>query len=135
MKIDVRQIPLGGLDLKEDLPASGLDLETEIVKFSGPVKARARVSRITNAVTVELSLSGTIRMICGRCLNEFETGFKKDLVLNYPVDNTGTIIDLDPDIREEIIFDYPIKPLCQPGCNGLCLKCGKDLNQGVCGCN
>jgi uncharacterized protein len=43
-------------------------------------------------------------------------------------------IDLNPDIREEIILVYPIKPLCSIDCKGLCPKCGKNLNEGKCNC-
>ena len=128
MKIDINKIPLEGLTLEEQVNPSVLDLETDIVKFSGPIKIKAEVSKITNAITVSLSLNGLIHLNCSRCLKEFEVGLKKDLRLNYQVNRTEPIIDLDQDIREEIILDYPIKPLCNPDCRGLCPKCGKNLN-------
>lgn len=134
MKIDINQIPFEGITQEEYVVASQLDLETDIVKFRGPVKIKADISRITNAVTVELALSASMHMNCGRCLNEFEIGFKKNLKLNYSVDKLEPIIDLDPGIREEIILDYPIKPLCNPNCKGLCPECGKNLNEGDCSC-
>ena len=71
---------------------------------------------------------------CSRCLADFKIDYKKDIDLNYPVNNLEPTIDLDPDIREEIILDYPLKPLCRPNCKGLCLKCGKNLNEGGCTC-
>ena len=134
MKIDINKIPLEGLTLEEEVNPSGLDLETDIVKLLEPIKIRAGVSKITNAVTVNLSLSGSIHLNCSRCLREFNVALKKILRLNYHVDRTEPIIDLDQDIREEIILDYPIKPLCNPDCKGLCPKCGKNLNEGGCSC-
>jgi uncharacterized protein len=92
------------------------------------------VSRITNAVTVDVTMNAPIEACCSRCLNDFEIYFKKNIELNYPVDNLEPFIDLDPDIREEIILDYPLKPLCKPDCKGLCPKCGKNLNEGGCSC-
>lgn len=135
MKIDINKIPFEGLTLEEKVNPSGLDLETDIVKLLEPIKIRAEVSKITNAVTVNLSLSGSMHLNCSRCLREFNVALKKILRLNYHVDRTEPIIDLDQDIREEIILDYPIKPLCNPDCKGLCPKCGKNLNEGNCGCN
>lgn len=134
MKIDINKIPLEGVILEEEVSASALDLETDIVKFSGPLKIRADVSKITNAVTVELSLSGTMHLNCSRCLNEFNTGLKKGLRLNYQVDKAMSVINLDQDIKEEVILDYPLKPLCNDDCKGLCPKCGKNLNEKTCGC-
>ena len=128
MKIDINKIPLEGLTLEEKVSPSALDLETDTVKLSGPIKIRAEVSRVTNAVTVGLSLSGSILLSCSRCLKEFNVALKKIPRLNYQVDKSEPIIDLDQDIREEIILDYPIKPLCNPDCKGLCPKCGKNLN-------
>jgi len=135
MKIDINRIPLEGLILEEKVSPSALDLETDTVKFSRAfIKIRAEVSKITNAVTVNLSLSGSILLNCSRCLKEFNVALKKILRLNYQVDKSEPIIDLDQDIKEEIILDYPIKPLCDPDCKGLCPKCGKNLNEGGCSC-
>ena len=150
MKIDINKIPLEGLTLEEEVNPSGLDLETDIVKFLEPIKIRAEVSKITNAVTVNLSLSGSMHLNCSRCLREFNVALKKILRLNYQVNKSEPIIDtstslechgersrtidLDQDIREEIILDYLIKPLCNPDCKGLCPKCGKNLNEGGCSC-
>ncbi len=120
--------------MREEALASQLDLETDIIKFHGPLSIEAEVSRITNAVTVNLALRGLGYVRCSRCLDEFEIDFRKNLRLNYPVEKSDTTLDLDPDIREEIILDYPIKPLCSPGCKGLCSRCGKNLNEGSCNC-
>lgn len=134
MKIKVNQIPSDGLIVEEDILASELDLETEVTRFSGPIKARARVYRITNAVSVDLNLIGQAYMTCARCLGEFKVDLSKDLKLNYSVDPRQQFVDLDQDIREELILDYPVKPLCSPTCKGLCPKCGNNINEGGCNC-
>ena len=54
MKIDINKILLEGLTLEEEVNPSAL-VRTDIVKFLEPVKIR--VSKITNAVTVNLSLA------------------------------------------------------------------------------
>jgi len=134
MKIRIAQITPEGITLEENVAASSLDLETDTVKFRGPVDIKAEASRITNAVSVDLRLSGLMSLVCSRCLNEFEVELKKKLKLNYPVDKDQQVIDLGPDIREEIILDYPMQPLCTVNCRGLCPKCGKNLNEGGCSC-
>lgn len=134
MNIDVNRIPQQGLFLQESIDVKKLNLDTELLKFARPVKAEARVSRITNTVNIELVLSTLINATCSRCLEEFTIDFKKELQLNYIGDKSKNLIDLNPAIAEEIILDFPMRPLCKPDCLGLCPKCGKDLNQGKCNC-
>ena len=120
--------------VREGIKSLELELDTDVFRFSGPIRAEAQVSRITNAVTVHLKLEVKAHGICCRCLNDFEISLNKNLRLNYPADKSEPVIDLDPDIRQEIILDYPMKPLCKPNCQGLCPKCGKNMNEGGCSC-
>jgi len=47
----------------------------------------------------------------------------------------GKVIDLDPILREEVLLALPGYPVCREGCKGLCSVCGKNLNEGECGCD
>lgn len=134
MKLNIQQIPFEGIEISERVSAAALQLETENVRFTEPLEVKAQLSRITNAIVAKVALSSKIKLICGRCLSEFTVDFDKKLKLEYAVDKGELLIDLDPDIREEIILDYPVKPLCKPECKGLCIKCGKNLNEGPCKC-
>lgn len=134
MKININKIPLEGLTLEEEVNPAKLDLDTDIVKFRDPVKITAQVSKITNALTADLTLNFSLYMDCSCCLNGFKAEFKKNLQLNYSVSNLEPVIDLNPDIRDEIILDYPMRPLCSIDCKGLCQRCGKNLNEGKCNC-
>jgi len=134
VKITINQVPAEGLYIKEELDPKELDLDTALIKFGSPLELAARITRITNALTVDLNIRGRIFADCSRCLNEFEWVFDKDVALNYPLETSDVFIDLNPEIREEIILDYPIKPLCSVNCKGLCLKCGKNKNEGGCNC-
>jgi len=136
VKININQIPPEGLALEGEIVAAELELaaDTDIVRFKEPIRIKAQILRITNAVTVNLILAGSMYAICSRCLNEFVIGLKKNSKLNYAVNKLELTIDLDPAIREEIILDYPIKPLCSPECKGLCPRCGQSLNEGGCSC-
>ena len=134
MKIDTRKIPDEGLTLTEEFSPKELDLDTEVIKFSGPLKAKAVISKSYGAVGVVLTLAAPMVINCSRCLEEINTGFNRQLELHYAVDKLEPVIDLDPDLREEIILSYPINPLCDAGCKGLCPKCGHNLNEGGCNC-
>jgi len=134
VKITINQVPVEGLYLEEQISSGQLDLETDLIKFRSPVKVKAQITRITNALSVDLNIRVNIFADCSRCLSEFEWVFDKDIKLNYPLESSDVFIDLNPEIREEIILDYPIKPLCSVNCKGLCIKCGKNKNEGGCNC-
>lgn len=134
MKIDTRKIPDEGLTLTEEFSPKELDLDTEIIKFSGPLKAKAVVSKSYGALSVNLALEAEMVISCSRCLEEINASFDKQLELHYAIDKLEPVIDLDPDIREEIILNYQINPLCDINCKGLCPRCGRNLNSGECGC-
>ena len=35
---------------------------------------------------------------------------------------------------EQILLNLPLKPVCEPGCKGLCPTCGVNRNQIECDC-
>ena len=47
---------------------------------------------------------------------------------------TDGMLDIDTPAAEEIVMSLPTRELCREDCKGLCPKCGKDLNEGDCGC-
>ena len=50
----------------------------------------------------------------------------------YPIaDDT---IDLGPLVRDAVVLELPMAPLCREDCAGLCPQCGANRNEGDCGC-
>ena len=134
MEIRLSQIPLEGTTFEDNIPCGELDLDTDIIKFHDPISVKAAVFRITNAVSVDLDLEGAFYTECSRCLEKIKINLRKKVKLHYQVDHSAMNIELNPDIRAEIIMDYPISPLCKPECKGICSKCGRNLNEQECGC-
>ena len=134
MKIDLRRIPETGLMLTEEFSSKDLDLDTDLIKFLSPIKAKAVISKSYGAIKVSLTLNSLVNIDCGCCLKEEKKDFYREIELNYAPDKSEIALDLDPDIREEIILEYPINPLCKINCQGLCPKCGANLNEGGCNC-
>ena len=44
------------------------------------------------------------------------------------------VIDLEPLITAALLLEFPLIPLCDEECKGLCPQCGANLNEGLCGC-
>ena len=41
---------------------------------------------------------------------------------------------MDEPLYEQIEMEFPIRFLCKEDCRGLCQRCGRNLNEGECGC-
>lgn len=44
------------------------------------------------------------------------------------------MLDVDAFIANELLLAWPTKVLCNASCKGICKKCGRNLNEGDCGC-
>ena len=44
-------------------------------------------------------------------------------------------LDLTEAVRQYVIINLPMKPLCRRDCAGLCASCGVNLNDHQCGCS
>ncbi|NEG90328.1 YceD family protein [Bifidobacterium aerophilum] len=47
----------------------------------------------------------------------------------YPLLDNGAFADLEALIRDTLVEELPLQPLCRPDCRGLCSQCGADLNE------
>jgi uncharacterized metal-binding protein YceD (DUF177 family) len=43
-------------------------------------------------------------------------------------------LDLTEAVRQALVVEQPMAPLCRPDCAGLCPECGADLNAGPHSC-
>lgn len=111
----------------------------------GTLKDNAGYMRL--CLKAEFKYSGE----CARCLapvNEcFSLDFERTVVTEgtlseeqleehfdeYAVLDKG-MLDIDEELREEIILSFPTKLLCSEDCPGLCPRCGKPRREGDCGC-
>lgn len=134
MKIDYRQVPQEGASLQHSYSPAELDLSGEAIKFIQPIKANFSVSKGINLLNVSVRLSSQTELTCGRCLETTVREFKHEFNFNYPLEKNQFIVEVDDDIKQELIFSFPLKILCKENCLGLCPVCGKNLNEGKCNC-
>lgn len=52
--------------------------------------------------------------------------------LAYPL--RGDVVELLPLVRDALLLELPLAPLCKQDCKGLCPQCGGDRNLEGCGC-
>lgn len=134
MKIHVDKIPEGGIELTEKIQPEALSVNTEGVSFIKPVDVKADVLKSGTEMFADILLEAPVEYTCSKCLSKFEGVFKKKFNLILEV-KPAEIVELDDEIRQEIILDYPMKIVCKIDCKGLCPNCGQNLNTGECDCS
>lgn len=113
----------------------------QLVLASGTVRNTAGVLVMTGSV------STTLEGVCDRCAADFtaDVEFPIDVVLVTEPQNEenedewvfpleGNSADLEDIVRTVFVLNMDSKLLCKPDCKGLCCRCGKNLNDGPCGC-
>ncbi|MFC1667193.1 DUF177 domain-containing protein [Candidatus Omnitrophota bacterium] len=135
MKILVDKIPEEGLKIIEQLDphALSLELDGQAIDFIKSIDVKARAMKTGREVFVDISVETPVEYTCTRCLAKFQDIFKKRFNVNYEIE-PGDILEVDEDIRQEMILDYPIKMVCKSDCKGLCPNCGQNLNVAKCEC-
>jgi uncharacterized protein len=116
--------------------------------FEGAVS----LERADDTLIVKGHLMTVARRACGRCTElfdkdldiSFRSVFTHDAAAGKDVELTredldfnffrGDQFDVGQVITEQISLSLPIKPLCHDDCLGLCVRCGKNLNDGICAC-
>jgi uncharacterized protein len=155
MKIKIHEIGPDGrslsLPFSKDWAARVLSgVDAELVE---PAGADLRLERVGDDILLRGRMLGHVNVPCGRCLAPARIDLAAPVQMTYTqrpevVSATVEIADDDVDFatfdgyeidlgelfREQILLAIPMVPLCAPDCKGLCAQCGKDLNQGPCGC-
>ena len=114
---------------------------TEPFCVSGTVRNTADVLMMTGTITTRL------HGVCDRCAGDFvrDVEIPLDVVLveeftNEDSEDEGVFpleadtADLEDIVRTVFVLNLDSKLLCKPDCKGLCCRCGKNLNDGPCGC-
>ena len=110
-----------------------------------PLAGSFSATRTSEGIYLSGRLKSRIIQECVRCLEDavVPLGLEIDELFYYPPDaapaevyvvGENGFIDLSPLVRELALLDTPIQPLCRLDCQGLCINCGQNLNEGDCGC-
>ena len=101
----------------------------------GPVRYDLVVQKLGGQLLVTGRVSAVLRLPCARCAEMFSTTVADSSFLrDYLLQVGQREVDLTPDLREAILLELPRFAVCRENCAGLCPQCGKNLNQGACGC-
>ena len=157
LSVYLKDIPPEGFQMDCEVNPEWLELPSDEGKVKEGFHWEGYLMKTTDGASVRGTLSGAIVRECVRCLQEFNdqvliscqavfepnqgaTG--QQSTIGDPLEPVGeeiyscdgTQVELGKMLREQVILTSPIQPLCRPDCLGLCQICGRNLNQGRCGC-
>ena len=114
---------------------------------SEPVVATGTVRNTADVLVMTGTITTTIHGVCDRCATDFTK------MMEYPIDVVlvkelaneenedewvfpleGDSADLEDIVRTVFVLNMDSKLLCKSDCNGMCCRCGKNLNDGPCSC-
>ncbi len=120
MKIHLRQIPVQGLHVEGEEPGDILELQDEGVRKVGPVHYDLDVGLSEGGLFATGQLSVDLELECVTCLETFPYTIEvNDFALQTEL--TGAeLVDLTPQVREDILLALPPHPHCDWGGGKVC---------------
>jgi uncharacterized protein len=104
------------------------------------------LEEVSEGVLVTAEVSAPLAGECARCLDEFTSSTQvrfQELFVPQPggtggsdaAEGTGDdgylldgdLLDLEPALRDALVLELPLSPLCDADCQGLCSTCGVRL--------
>ena len=155
--VGIAQIPEAGLPLDVTVSAASLHLpQDEDAVVTEPVSVQGLVTKMAEQVYFQGHIRGIVAVPCSRCLDMVHTDFDAEtrVVFLPPTSVTssdaegrlgatdeldlyvhdGVTLDLRSLVREQVVLSFPVQPLCQAECAGLCQICGANRNLESCAC-
>ena len=148
MKLDLKRIAVTD---GETIPFSyDADLTKEEMNGEYPFRTPVHIEGDVRNHLGVLNLHATVRALyqtqCARCLAPVNVDLNVpcDMILSAEVQDDerddiyqleGDSVELDDIVIPALLLEVHMTSLCKPDCKGLCPTCGKNRNEGPCGCD
>ena len=133
MKILVRQLGPEGVDLQESFAVDRIEMaQTDVLRFLQPFEIKAKVIRAEDEIVAKITSTSRFASFCSRCLEELEQDWSARFTLTFSTKEYPEFVEMDEEIRQELILNLPVRVLCREDCKGLCIDCGANLNKQAC---
>ena len=123
------------------------------VVAAAPVTGSVKLTRTNRGILADARIKTRVSQECSRCLEEVRTPVAARITEEFfptvdlrtgakvtQPDGEGYMLsdahelDLTEPVRQAVLLEQPMKPLCRPDCRGLCPSCGQNLNERECAC-
>ncbi len=128
LTFNIRHLEGKDLHLEGQLASEELDLELndDMIRPAEMLEYDLEAEQIDGAALVQGQIHLDIHYTCVRCLKKFTSPLEiPNWVCHLPltgedaVPTTNDLVNLTPQLREDILLALPQHPLCEPECVGL----------------
>jgi uncharacterized protein len=127
--------------VRTTIPSEGLTVVDSTVPAGAPIDVGVELESLSDGIVVTGRVSAPWKGVCRRCLGAaggtLEVSVRELYQPRPEIDEAfaieGDVLDLEPLVREAVLLELPLAPLCRPDCAGLCAECGADRNAVDCG--
>ncbi len=151
MIVKLNELDAGTVSLDWEETPEALHIQDEDLQFVGPIRTRIEFVKVGESISASGKTHADLRLECVRCLEpvsfSISSDFKFVFQKNRPesmnddedetliwLDRSGDKVDLGKEIKDYILLEMPLNPLCKTSCEGLCPTCGENLNLTQCNC-
>jgi uncharacterized protein len=119
----------------------GLSVSASRVPDGQPIHLELELQAVNDAIVVVGTVRAPWEGECRRCLQrtggellgEVQEIYERDPVEGETRQLTD-VLDLTELVRDAVLLELPLAPLCDDDCAGLCATCGVNRNETTCDC-
>ena len=148
MRFDLKRIAVNdgeAIPFSYDTDLSKEEMHGEY-PFRTPVHIEGEVRNHLGVLKMHATVHALYETQCARCLAPVKVDLNVpcDMVLSAEVQNEerddifqleGDSVELDDIVIPALLLEVRMTYLCKPDCKGICPTCGKNRNEGPCGCD
>ncbi|MEZ5357640.1 MAG: DUF177 domain-containing protein [Candidatus Zixiibacteriota bacterium] len=152
MILDLRNIDEFPAHITLQTPVSELDVVFDGLTVAGLADVTIDIIRSEHIYYCQGTIECDGHLICSRCAEEYPVRFRGEIDFSIQEADEGSIdpdevpenellvapgtqeIEISQPIREALLLEVPLKPLCSEDCLGVCPICGGNKNETPCDC-
>lgn len=151
--LDLRVLEEVPAQIALDEDVSGLELSIDGISLFGQVGVNLDIVGSGNIYYCTGRAECEAQIVCVRCLEPYRSKLCGDVEFSiHMADDAGDVdcdevpdnelvvgsgaaeVDISGPIREALLLEVPLKPLCSEECRGICPICGTNRNERQCEC-
>ena len=137
MKIDLRELEEGESKFAFEQDPADLDIQGDEAVFTGEISTSVTLHKLSEALSAVGKSTFTIRADCARCSEQIERPYETEFSFVFQtgkphglegdedetliwLDEESDELDLGKEVRDYILLEIPINPVCEAYESGTC---------------
>jgi|CZKT01.1.fsa_nt_gi uncharacterized protein len=134
---DTRALGPGSVLRKTRTAPAPADLAVELASIpeGSELTLDVQLEGVAEGVLATVTVQAPVAGECARCLEPVDSATQVTFRELFGYEATedggyllnGDLLDLEPALRDALVLELPLAPLCADDCTGLCVECGVRL--------